>query len=725
MSRSKEIERVERRDVTHDRETHDHGYAHRIALSPGYIATRQADMIEGLLPLPPSAITHRVPREPLLPRLAAAAADALIEYKSLLATPLIAAAVTGAASLAHYSTYRAAVAAAGLGLSAASLIVTAVASLMHINNETTPHHVGTQRAGHAGRIIAVAFGAFGILLDVGIAALAGPFSGASWATGMLAWLGIAAPWAMWISDGRADAYAAETHRIGAVATLAAASRTVTGQASTHTPPPDGSSVHPIGRIVVWALADIGVAGAVVDGMPTVLDADRWTVTVTHPGTSARRVIAKVDDLAAKIPVIPGGLRITQGEQSHQTVWTVNNVPLRRLEPPGAHPVIDAPEVSIWDPMDLGLDDEGNPIRVVLAGTPGIFIAGNPRMGKSTVQAAIVCTVVRAKDCRLWTIDASGRELVIFDEIAERRAGADIDDAIRLLKELQQEITDRGAILKEHRATELTRELAEKIGLDCIGLVIDELSYFTNHDNSKKRTEFNTRLRDVESRGGAVGVFGVPATQKPEAEVVPSAIRDMITLKLALMCETADQVDTILGKGMHKSLPAHELLVSDKGVGYIKGVPERDPCRIRTHQITPEQRYAIVDQYAPHHTPTPPRGPGGRPADVEDGDGWGDSRWGHLRPVRVPLYPDGKEVEEHYVSLWQALDRFPDGFTYRQVGELGILEGRSGVQRPLDSWRRLGYLAQAAALAGPSGHLTYVWRKVTPEEWRALNGEAVG
>jgi len=708
------------------RREEDHEYypsARRMGSLPGRIEPRQADMIEALLPLPRSAVTYRQPREPILRRLVDAAVEGLLAYKSLLLTPLAAAAVQGAATLTHYSSHHTLIALGAIGVATAAGAVTTLASLAHITNETPPHQIATERAGHAGKIIATAFGFFIAVLDYGVATLAGPANGLSWGAAVLATLGFGGALASWIHEGRVEDYARQTHRIAEVADLAVASRTV--QPLPPTPPLDGMAAHPIGQYILWALTRQGVHRATVDGAPTVLGPGRWTATINHPGVAARRVIGMVDALASELQVVRGGLRITRGAAEHQTVWTVNNVALRDLEPPGTHPVLDAPAVSIWDPVRLGLDDQDKPIEVVLAGTNGIFVAGNPRMGKSNVQAAIACAAVRAHDARLLTIDASERELAIFEEVADRHAGADIRTANAILAELQAEITEIGALLTDARANELTRELAEELGIECACLVIDELAYFTTHENKKAAAEFCTRLRDIVSRGGACGRFAILATQKPEDRVVPSAIRDLQHLKLALACETPEQADTILGRGLHKLCPAHELTFADKGVGYIKGLTDREPCRIRTHKVSVEERYAVVDAALPGFTPRPPRGPDGGGEEPQDEVPSGAFRGG-LRLVTP--YPDGEEPGENYAALWMALDRFgEDGFTRNEAGalasELGILNGRSGVQRPIDNWARSGYLTQIGVRSGTPGVSPVVWRKVTAEEFKAARRAA--
>lgn len=699
-------------DVIHTPDTVIHPSPGQIALSPAHMAYRNQVMIEGLLPAPRSAVTLHGQGPSLTQRAVEGITEGILAYKAVLVTPLTAPLIESVACALHYAPHAAAVGGSMIAFGSLLGAGTGLASIAHIANPPSPHPVATHTAGHAGKIIATAFGVFLASVADGFTTWLGPFAGGSWAAGTTAVIGAMVAHGLSIREHRRHTYLAGTDRIRAAAELAGATAQ-NAQAPFPFAPQDAFASHPIVQQVVWALAEIGVHGAVADGMPTVLDAHRWTLAVTHPGINARRVIARLDDLAGTLGCVNGGLKIARGQNENQTVWSVNNVPLAALEAPGAHPVIDAglDEVSIWNPISIGLDDDNTGIEIVIAGTPGMLIAGNPRMGKSNLESAIVCTIVRARDCRLWTIDASQRELPIYDEVADRHVGADIDEAIAILTELVAEIEGRGNVLKNARSTELTRQIAHNEGIDCIGLVIDELHHFTKHPDTKKATAFSGLLGKVVALGGATGVFTIVATQKPQADVIPSFIRDLIDIKFALRCETLNQVNTILGEGAHKSCPAHELKRTDKGVGYLKGMPDRDACRVRTHLIDVEERYAIVDQYAADFVPMPPSGPGGGgDGDIDDTPEARRSRF-----YSVPTYPDGKPVGDSYVALWNAID---GEFTYREVAALGIYKQRGSVQGPLDMWRKLGYIVEVGKRQGPAGPPSMVYRKATAQEFEA-------
>ena len=710
------------RDVMRAADTAIEPRADQIMPSAHGIALQQHQLIAGLLPAPHSAITYYPGRKGLAERAVTGIAQGVLDYKAVLITPMIAPLVEGVACALHYAPHSALVGGAMVGVGSLGGFFSGIAALAHIANPPSPHHVGTHAAGHAGKIIATAFGVFLAAIADGVTTWLGPFAGGSWAAGMTAVAGAVVAHGLSIREHNSHKHIRDTDRIRAVAELAAATSQPTAMWA---PPPTPANHHPLSQQVLYAMALAGYPGGSIDAMPVVVSPDKWSVTVNLPdGIGRAKVLAKRDDMASTLKVVGGGLTLAPGAGEHQIVFNVNNTPLAQLPAPAAHPMVgieSGEAVSIWDPVSIGIDDDALPVRVQLAGRPGIFIAGSPGSGKSNATAEVVCTVVRAVDCDLWTIDGSGRELVIFDAVAAAHSRFSMDDALDMLAALQEEINRRGDLLAEYRATELTRELAHQQNLNCIAYVIGELAYYTADDSEPKKTkEFNSRLRDIVSRGRACGVFGIFDTQKPEDRTVPSAIRDMVPLKLALKCETEEQVVTILGRGMQKSCPAHLLPVDEEGkslgFGYLKGVPGRAPFRLRTHLITPEERYAIVDAHAPVAADAPPDGPGGGIDDENEEPRVIPYLGTHLGVVRSPRYPDGKRVDDNYVALWNALDNFVDGFTYNDVGELGILGGRSGIQRPMDTWRSRGFLVKVGTRPGSIGPVAVVWRKATADEF---------
>ncbi len=686
----------------------------------GHLASDHVRVLHGLLPQPQSPITEWPGRAGLAERALAGIVHAALEYKAVALVPLGVAMTEAVASVAHFAPHHMGAGAAACAVGIAASAFTGFASLAHISNPPTPHDATTHHGGHHGKIIGTAFGIGLFLFEVGTTVWLGPINALSWIGGMVATVGGSIGLGVAVHHTKHHRHVRDTDRIRAVAELATATAIEPGN---YAAPATQYDQHPLSVEVIYALAVVGFPGASVDAMPVVVNPQRWTLTANLPeGIAFKTVKAREVEIAATMRLVAGGLRLTQGRGSHQAVFNVNNLAIAELPKPGMHPAVEAPgrSVSIWDPMRFGLDDDGNEVEIVLAGTPGILIAGDPGAGKSTASAAVLCHVAQAVDCDLWTIDGSGRELVIFEAVAHQHTTTDIDTAIAFLGELQNEISARGDLLNEHRATELTRELAEELELNCICYAIGELAFFTAYDDSKKKTTFNLKLRDIVSRGRAVGIFGAFDTQKPEDRTVPSAIRDMVPYKFALRCETSDAVNTILGRGMAKQYPAHEIPPGKEhnGIGYLKGVPGRTPFRVRTHRITAEQRYEIVDSVKVSFVAPPPiaPGPGGGQSVDDDaptpaaGPGWHGT---HLRPVRN--YPNGDAFEnDSFSAVWGLLDEFPDGFTYRDVATLlpsvQLFGGRGTVQKYLDSWSHRGLIVEIGERRGQAGPPSKVFQR---------------
>jgi DNA segregation ATPase FtsK/SpoIIIE, S-DNA-T family len=74
------------------------------------------------------------------------------------------------------------------------------------------------------------------------------------------------------------------------------------------------------------------------------------------------------------------------------------------------------------------------------------------------------------------------------------------------------------------------------------------------------------------------VIVIAATQKPAADIVPSALRDLFGFRLAMHCTICDASDTILGQGWASlGHSAAAIAPSQRGIGYLlaeDGLPIR-------------------------------------------------------------------------------------------------------------------------------------------------------
>ena len=110
-------------------------------------------------------------------------------------------------------------------------------------------------------------------------------------------------------------------------------------------------------------------------------------------------------------------------------------------------------------------------------------------------------------------------------------------------------------------------------------------------------EFAELLRDLVARGRAAGVTVCAATQKPGADVVPTALRDLFGFRLALRCSTPQASDTILGQGWGSAgADASTIPGGQRGVGYLLAEGER-PVRLKSFYLDDDDVTAIAERCA--------------------------------------------------------------------------------------------------------------------------------
>ena len=235
---------------------------------------------------------------------------------------------------------------------------------------------------------------------------------------------------------------------------------------------------------------------------------------------------------------------------------------------------DGGGLSIWQPVHLGTDETGRPVRVDLA-ERNLLIGGEPGAGKSVALNLIVGHAALSLDCRLVLIDGKRVELGSWAGCAERFVGPDIDHANKVLGELREEMDDRYTTLLADRR----RKIARGDGMAPILVVFDELAYFSaTVGDRRQQNEFVGNVRDLVARGRAAGVIVVAATQRPSADIVPTSLRDLFGYRWAFRCSTSASSDVILGHGWAvRGYSAADIDPGTRGIGWLiaeGGVPRR-------------------------------------------------------------------------------------------------------------------------------------------------------
>ncbi len=230
------------------------------------------------------------------------------------------------------------------------------------------------------------------------------------------------------------------------------------------------------------------------------------------------------------------------------------------------PCAEAEELSLWEPIPIGVDEQGETVAIELA-ERNVLLGGEPGAGKSVALSTLIAAAALDPGTRVWLLDGKLVELAAWAPVAERAVGPDGEDALAVLWELREVMDARYRDLLARGLRKIRREE----GLPLHLVVVDELAFYLTLPDKAQRQEFAELLRDLVARGRAAGVIVCAATQKPGADVVPSALRDLFGFRLALRCTTPQASDTILGQGWASNdADASTIPGAQRGVGYLLG-----------------------------------------------------------------------------------------------------------------------------------------------------------
>jgi hypothetical protein len=252
----------------------------------------------------------------------------------------------------------------------------------------------------------------------------------------------------------------------------------------------------------------------------------------------------------------------------------------------------AAQLSIWDPVPVGLDESGETACIRLP-ERNLLMGGEPGAGKSVALSMFVATAALDPACRLWLFDGKLVELAPWRNFAFRNVGPDVAEANDVLRELRDEMDRRYELLLASRR----RKVAEGDGVPLEIVVCDELAMYLSVGDRKLRTEFTELMRDLIARGRAAGVIVLAVTQKPSHDVIPTSLRDLFGFRWALRCSTPQASDTVLGQGWaSQGFSSSVIDSSQRGVGLLLhegGLP----VRVRAFHLSDEDLDEIATRAA--------------------------------------------------------------------------------------------------------------------------------
>ena len=334
----------------------------------------------------------------------------------------------------------------------------------------------------------------------------------------------------------------------------------------------------------WALAarDAGLENGV--GMvPSVKWAEKIAagerlIVHVRPGGSVAEIEKQAEVIAAALRVRDVRVSRDPANAARAEVLLVKRDALASATPL-PWPLRDTAWCSIWDPIPVGVDEDGEVTWISLP-ERNVLIAGEPGAGKSAALSLLVATAAMDATTKLWLFDGKMVELAAWAPCAERCVGVDAEEAIEVLRALQAEMEERYTLL----LAEGRRKVARLDGLPLHVVVCDELAFYLTLSDRKQRTQFADLMRDMVSRGRAAGIIVVAATQKPSSDIIPTSLRDLFGFRWAMRCNTPQASDTILGSGWASlGFSASQIPGASRGVGYLLAEGE-EPVRLRAYYL---------------------------------------------------------------------------------------------------------------------------------------------
>lgn len=258
-------------------------------------------------------------------------------------------------------------------------------------------------------------------------------------------------------------------------------------------------------------------------------------------------------------------------------------------------------------FQIGTDPMGRPVTTKLDEMNSLF-GGQPGYGKSSGMSVVLGWSALDPTVEHWVFDLKGlgdwQDAPLF--AARYAAGQDDETAeavMEALAELRRELGKRAKTMERHVPRDLkpnnkvTRQIANaNMGLHPLHVVIDEAQEIFLHPTHGKRA--GDLAVACSKLGRALGVHLQIATQRPDADSIPTALRANIAIRSCFRVADRHTNDMILGDGMRGAgLDAGQFSTRDKGIAWVIGATSHDgePVVTRYHYLNGHDRRRLFER----------------------------------------------------------------------------------------------------------------------------------
>ena len=192
----------------------------------------------------------------------------------------------------------------------------------------------------------------------------------------------------------------------------------------------------------------------------------------------------------------------------------------------------------------------------------MLLAGVTGGGKTTFLNYLIIEMKKMRGT-VYICDPKRSDLASIQHIwGKEYVASDVNNISRLTREVKEKMMDRFLNYKENPQNFIYGASYVDYGLPPIFLIFDELGAFRASADKKVFGETMSNLTEIILKGREMGVFVCLATQQPNAQNIPTEMRDNLSVRVALGNMSNEAYRMIFG-----DLEGLET-VRGQGTGYI-------------------------------------------------------------------------------------------------------------------------------------------------------------
>ena len=307
------------------------------------------------------------------------------------------------------------------------------------------------------------------------------------------------------------------------------------------------------------------------------------------GVQAEKISKRRADLATGLYRAAKEVWPTTGSEAGiLDLWVADKGAL--AEGAGPYPLLTEGTADFFKGVPFGKVLRGDPVMLPLAGRNTI-VGGMPDQGKSSLTRAVATGAALDPTCeiRIWVPDSNFDFEVFRTRCSKYVMGAENEKIRQIrddLKELHQEVQDRGNLLIKHGEPEVTRKLADKEpGLRPMVCILEEAHVAFNHAEYGK--EISYYVVEIVKLDRKRAIHFIVSTQAPTATSIPRDVTRNCTNGAAFAVSDHVANDALLGAGAFRGgHRATELIPGvDKGTFIGKGITGQRSDAVQAYFIS--------------------------------------------------------------------------------------------------------------------------------------------